>query len=214
MTKDRKSDIDYKRLLRIAAVVVIVAVILSITAWVAKMGKARVDVQQMLDQTPMLYTTECIAQTIVTHKGAEAMKWAGDRDLIVPVKATVKVGFRLSDITDVSVQGRRVSLTLPAPVVEIQNPEVVYDEAITKVGFFRRNFSQEELSAITAEGVQQMEERMDSYQLIEPAQQQVQRIIAAMLRQKGYDVLFKAPCANVIEGVGKGRFNEGPVITE
>mgnify|MGYP002854943615 CR=1 FL=1 len=196
-----KRDIDYKPWKRIVAVIVVVAALLSITAWVVKMGKARVDVQRMFDQTPMLYTVECSAQTIVTHKGAEAMKWVGDRDLIVPVKATVKVGFRLSDINDVRVEGRTVSLTLPDPVVEIQNPEVVYDEAITKVGFFRRNFSQEELSDITAEGLRQMEERMDSYQLIEPAQQQAQRIIAAMLRQKGYDVLFRAaPSASVIEG--------------
>lgn len=191
MKNNWKSDIDYKKLLRIAAVVVIVAVILSITAWVAKMGKARVEVREMLDQTPVLYTMECMAQTIVTHKGADALKWVGDRDLIVPVKATVKIGFRLSDITDVSVQGRRVSLVLPEPMVDIQNPEVVYDEAITKVGFFRRNFSQEELSAITAEGVRQLEERVDGQELIEPARQQAQGIIAAMLRQKGYEVVFR-----------------------
>ena len=185
----------------VVVVVVVVTVLLLATAPVGRSSRQADVVHETFDQAPVLYTMECVAQTIVCHRGADALKWVGDRDLLVPVKASVKVGFRLSDINDVRVEGRTVSLTLPDPVVEIQNPEVVYDEAITKVGFFRRNFSQEELSDITAEGLQQMEERMDSYQLIEPAQQQAQRIIAAMLRQKGYDVLFRAaPSASVIEG--------------
>ncbi|MBQ3631366.1 MAG: DUF4230 domain-containing protein [Prevotella sp.] len=199
-----KKTSDNKTIIRCVVAVVVLAAILTITAFAVKAGKARADVHETFDQTPMLYTMECVAQTIVAHKGAEALKWVGDRDLIVPVKASIKVGYRLSDISDVNIEGQRVTLTLPAPVVEIQNPEVVYDEAITKVGFFRRKFSQEELSAITAEGVQQLEERLDSYQLIEPAQQQAQLIIAGMLRAKGYEVVFRAaPTEGIVEGALK-----------
>ena len=160
-----------KTIVRCLVAVVVIAAVLTITAFALQSGKARADIRETFDQTPMLYTMECKAQTIVVHKGAEALKWVGDRDLIVPVKASIKVGYRLSDISDVHIEGQRVTLTLPEPVVEIINPEVVYDEAITKVGFFRRKFTQEELSSITAEGKQQLEERLDSYQLIEPAQQ-------------------------------------------
>ena len=193
-----------RTIVRCLVAVVVIAAILTITAFALQSGKARADIRETFDQTPMLYTMECMAQTIVVHKGAEALKWVGDRDLIVPVKASIKVGYRLSDINDIRIEGQRVSLTLPDPVVEILNPEVVYDEAITKVGFFRRNVTQEELSAITAEGKQQLEERLDSYQLIEPAQQQAQSIIAGMLRAKGYDVLFRArPTEGLVEGTLK-----------
>ena len=196
--------VDWRRVKVLGIVIVVIAAVLTITVFAVKAGKARADIRETFDQTPMLYTMECMAQTIVVHKGAEAMKWIGDRDLIVPVRAYIKVGYRLSDISDVRVEGQRVTLTLPEPVVDIQNPEVVYDEAITKVGFFRRNFTQEELSAITAEGLQQLTERLDSYELKEPAQQQAQNIIAGMLRAKGYEVVFRTPTSPLLPDSPRG----------
>ena len=52
--------------------------------------KTETEIKTTFDNTPMLYTLECEAQTIVTQKGADSWSWLGDRDFIIPVQGWIR----------------------------------------------------------------------------------------------------------------------------
>lgn len=158
--------------------------------------KSEAEIRTSFDNTPVLYTLECEAQTIVTQKGADSWSWLGDRDFIIPVKGYIKVGYNLRKIKKFKIEDDILHLTLPDPEIELQQAEPIYSQAVTKVGFFRSEFSQKEQSEIIQEGVKLLRKRIEQLDLLPPAQEQARQIVEGMVRELGYKPDISFPTYN------------------
>lgn len=158
--------------------------------------KTETEIKTTFDNTPMLYTLECEAQTIVTQKGADSWSWLGDRDFIIPVKGYIKAGYDLHKIKKMKIDGDVLHLTMPDPVIELQHAEPLYNQAVTKVGFFRSDFTQKEQSAIIKEGVELLRKRIEQLDLVPQAEEQARAIMESLIRQLGYEPDISFPSYN------------------
>lgn len=155
--------------------------------------KTETEIRTTFDNTPMLYTLECEAQTIVTQKGAESWSWLGDRDFIIPVKGYIKAGYDLRKIKKLKIEGDQLSLTMPDPEIELQNAEPLYNQAVSNVGFFRSEFTQKEESEIIKEGVELLKKRIEQLDLVPQAEEQCRAIMESLVRQMGYEPQISFP---------------------
>jgi hypothetical protein len=158
--------------------------------------KTETEIKTTFDNTPMLYTLECEAQTIVTQKGADSWSWLGDRDFIIPVKGYIKAGYDLRKIKKIKIDGDVLSFTMPDPVIELQNAEPLYNQAVSKVGFFRSDFTQKEQSTIIKEGVELLKKRIEQLDLVPQAEEQARTIMESLVRQLGYQPAISFPTYN------------------
>lgn len=158
--------------------------------------KTETEIKTTFDNTPMLYTLECEAQTIVTQKGADSWSWLGDRDFIIPVKGYIKAGYDLRKIKKIIIDGDVLSFTMPDPVIELQNAEPLYNQAVSKVGFFRSDFTQKEQSTIIKEGVELLKKRIEQLDLVPQAEEQARIIMESLVRQLGYQPAISFPTYN------------------
>ena len=158
--------------------------------------KTETEIKTTFDNTPMLYTLECEAQTIVTQKGADSWSWLGDRDFIIPVKGYIKAGYDLRKIKKIKIDGDVLSFTMPDPVIELQNAEPLYNQAVSKVGFFRSDFTQKEQSTIIKEGVELLKKRIEQLDLVPQAEEQARIIMESLVRQLGYQPAISFPTYN------------------
>ena len=156
-------------------------------------GKTETEIKTTFDNTPMLYTLQCEAQTIVTQHGEQSLSWLGDRDFIIPVRGNIKVGYDLKKIKKFQIDGNVLKVTLPDPVIELQTAEPLYNQAVSKVGFFRSEFSQKEKADIIKEGVNLLKKKIQEYDLIPPAQDQARMLLESMIRQMGYEPEISFP---------------------
>jgi len=145
-----------------------------------------------IDSTPMLYGVEAVSQVYVesTDEEGSIMKYFGNRSIVVPVRATVKAGINLQDITDMKVKGRTIYITLPDPVIEIESTAIEYGEIISDVSGFRDEFSNAEVAALASEGRKKIEETLPYLGLVERAQQQAEQTLSAIAEEVGMNIVF------------------------
>ena len=109
---------------------------------VASCGKSRVSESELkseISRIPMIYTVEAVAQVNIEETDAETslLSFFGNRNIIVPIKANLKAGIDLSKLDDISIEGDKVYITLPDPVIEIESTKILHDQMITDVTGFR-----------------------------------------------------------------------------
>jgi len=150
-------------------------------------------IRYAINQTPMIYTVEAVAQVYVESKDTkESVKsYFGDRTVVVPVKANVKAGIDLSKIQDINVQGDVVHVTLPDPFIEIESTEIVYEDMAINVSGIRGGFKDEEITGIAALGKDKIVENLPYMDLIEPAQQQAEAILYGIGQKLGVKIVFE-----------------------
>ena len=85
-----------------------------------------------ISRIPMLYTMEAEVEVLVEGHGengtAEWKAMFGTRDIILPVRANVKAGIDLSKITQLEIDGDKVYVTLPDPVIEVESTVIPWGE--------------------------------------------------------------------------------------
>ena len=144
----------------------------------------------------MLYTVEAEVEVLVEGHGKNgAAEWKsvfGSRDIIVPVRAFLKAGIDLSKVTDVEVKGDKVFVTLPDPVIEIESTEIPWNEVVTSVSGLRHQFSNKEKEFLTRQGRVKILEDMGNLDLIVPAQEHAEQIVANLILSAGYTPVFRA----------------------
>ena len=144
-----------------------------------------------INTTPMLYTVQCVAQTTVIERSSPAMDLFGQRTAIIPVEANIKAGIDLSQLKNIRISGKTVYITLPDPVIEIESTRILNDEIVTSVAPLRSDFSNDELAQIARKGTEAIRSDLGKYNLVEPAQQQAEVIIAAIVSRMGMDAVFE-----------------------
>ena len=144
-----------------------------------------------INTTPMLYTVQCVAQTTVIERSSPAMDLFGQRTAIIPVEANIKAGIDLSQLKNIRISGKTVYITLPDPVIEIESTRILNDEIVTSVAPLRSDFSNDELAQIARKGTEAIRSDLGKYNLVEPAQQQAEVIIAAIVSRMGMEAVFE-----------------------
>ena len=144
-----------------------------------------------INTTPMLYTVQCVAQTTVIERSSPAMDLFGQRTAIIPVEATIKAGIDLSQLKNIRISGKKVYITLPDPVIEIESTRILNDEIVTSVAPLRFDFTNDELAQIARKGTDAIRNDLGKYNLVEPAKQQAELIIANIVSRMGLEVVFE-----------------------
>ena len=154
-------------------------------------GVSEEDLLQSINSTPMVYTVECMAQTCVVERSDLLSSLLGQRTAIIPVQANIKAGVNLSKINNVRIAEGKAYITLPPPTIEIESTKVLNDQIVTSVGPLRADFSADELTEIANKGRNAIEEKLNDYGLIDPAQDQAEVIIANIVRKMGLEPVFE-----------------------
>ena len=148
-----------------------------------------------ISRLPMLYTVEAEVEVLVEGHGkngtAEWKSLFGSRDIIVPVKASLKAGIDLSKMVDVEVQGDKVYVSLPDPVIEIESTEIPWEKVVTSVSGLRDKFSNREKEFLTRKGRIKILEDMGNLDLIQPAQEHAEQIVSNLIKGMGYKPVFR-----------------------
>lgn len=145
---------------------------------------------------PMLYTVEAEVQVMVEGHGLNgANEWKalfGKRDIIIPVKANIKVGIDLSKIQDIDIQGDKVYITLPDPVIQLESTQVLWDEVVSDVSGMRDHFSAKEKEFLTKQGKQKIMAQLPDMDLVLPAQEHAEQVLGNLVAALGYKPVFRA----------------------
>lgn len=161
--------------------------------------QSRVSEEQLRNEVsaiPMLYTVEAEVQVLVEGHGKNGTNdWKaifGKRDIIIPVKAHVKVGINLSQIRDLEVEGDRVYVALPDPTIELESTEILWDEVVSDVSGMRDKFSAKEKEFLTQQGKMKIMGELPKMDLVQPAQEHAEQVMGNLLTALGYKPVFKA----------------------
>lgn len=175
-----------------------IILLMLLTAAILSCGK-RVNEDQLRSEVtaiPMLYTVEAEVQVMVEGHGRNgANEWKalfGKRDIIIPVKANVKVGIDLSKLTDIDIQGDKVYITLPDPVIQLESTQVLWDEVVTDVSGMRDRFSATEKEFLTKQGKEKIMAQLPDMDLVLPAQEHAEQVIGNLIAALGYKAVFRA----------------------
>ena len=145
---------------------------------------------------PMLYTVEAEVQVLVEGHGQNGTnEWKaffGKRDIIIPVKAHVKVGVDLSRIREMDVEGDRVYVTLPDPTIDLESTEILWDEVVSDVSGMRDHFSAKEKEFLTQQGKMKIMGELPQMDLVQPAQEHAEQVLGNLISALGYKPVFRA----------------------
>ena len=149
-----------------------------------------------ISTVPMLYTVEATVDVLVEGHGRDGTgEWKavfGKRDIILPIKANVKVGIDLSQITAIEIKGDKVYLQLPDPVVQIESTEIPWTEVVANVTGMSQEFTAREKEFLTRKGKEKIMEQIPDMDLIAPAQQHAELVLSNLISSMGYTPVFKA----------------------
>lgn len=146
---------------------------------------------QSINSTPMIYTVECVAQTSVVERSSRFNGLLGQRTAIIPVEANIKAGIDLSKLDNIRIADGKAYITLPQPTIEIESTKVLNDQVVTSVAPLRSNFTADELAELATKGRQAIESKLYEYDLINPAQEQAEAIVAGIVRKLGLEPVFE-----------------------
>ncbi len=153
------------------------------------------ELKNKINTIPMLYTVQAQVEVIVEGHGEDGTgEWKsmfGQRDIIVPVKANVKVGIDLSQLHDIEISGSKVYIQLPDPVIQLESTQIAWDEVIDHVSGFRDNFSNKEKEFLTKKGKLKIMGEIPQLDMVRPAQEHAEQIIGNLLSSLGYTPIFK-----------------------
>ena len=153
------------------------------------------ELRESISTIPMLYSVEAQVEVLVEGHGEDgAADWKamfGKRDIILPVRANVKAGIDLSKIQDLQIEGDRVYLTLPEPVIEIESTEIPWGEVVSSVTGLRDHFTNKEKEFLTKKGKQHLQKQIVKLDILQTAQEHAEQILTNMLLALGYKPVFK-----------------------
>lgn len=151
------------------------------------------EVIDALDATPMLYTLETTAEVCVESRDAKGSLRSlfGNRNILVPVEAYIKVGYDLSKVENLRVADGKAYITLPDPQIEIEGTRILSDEIVSDVSGLRDPFKASEETELAARGLTKIQNSLSRFDLIAPAEEEVRRTIRDLLRPMGLTPVFE-----------------------
>ena len=155
----------------------------------------------MVNRTSRLYTAEYKVHKIVTHSDVMRLKASvlgydldtelplGDRKIAIPIDVTLRAYIDFSTFTEGQVErsGEYIHITLPDPKVIVTASKV--DHAATKqfADFLRSDYTDEEMTNFTAQGVRAILQSVPQLGILETARQSAAATLIPLIASLGYD---------------------------
>ena len=153
-------------------------------------------------RTSKLYTAEYQVHKIVTHNDVRYLSATiagqtietpitlGDRKIAIPIDVTLKAYIDFSDFSldniERSADGHTLHVTLPDPKVVVTSSRVDHAGTQQYVDFFRSDFSDEEMSDYTRQGVEAVLNTVPQMGIIETARQSAAATLIPLFARMGY----------------------------
>ena len=166
---------------------------------------------QSIDTLPMLimqiqkcsrlYTTEFHIHKIVTHDDVVKLQGSllkqsinirlplGDRKVAIPMDATLKGYIDFSDFSEKNVErnGRKITIVLPDPKVELTSSKINQEEIRTFVGLVRAGFSDAEMTSYEQQGREAIIQSIPRLGITERARESAARTLVPLIEQLGFE---------------------------
>lgn len=147
-----------------------------------------------------LYTTEYKVRRIITHKDKKQLAGSimskkfsvelpvGERQIAIPVNATLKAYVDLSSLSAESIRknGEHIEVVLPDPQIIMTSTKIDHDEVRQHVALLRSNFTDSELTTFQQQGRDSIISDIPKLGLVEAARESSARTIIPIIEQMGY----------------------------
>lgn len=148
-----------------------------------------------------LYTAEYKVHKIVTYDDVKHLKgsllgkdfdWQlplGQRKIAIPMDAKLKAYIDFSQISERNMrrEGRKVTITLPDPRVELTSTKIDQRGIKEYVGWTRSDFTDEEMSRLEAQGRDAIISGIGRMGIMETARRGAARVLVPLFSQMGYE---------------------------
>ncbi len=118
------------------------------------------DIKKMLNREMAVHvaqqTVRSDAEYYVDGTWEDFKNLFGDRQITIPVEANFKYTMYFSEISDIRIDGRVITLTLPTPHMELESCKPLWDEAVENVGLLRSKFSVKEKKNIAKGAIEDL----------------------------------------------------------
>jgi hypothetical protein len=109
---------------------------------------------------------------------------------MIPVEAKFKYTVYFSEISDIKIDGRVITLTMPSPHLELESYQIVWDDVVENVGTLRSNYSVREKKSIAKEAVYDLcLKAYNSKQFVIAANNVAEKQLKALFDNYGYDAV-------------------------
>ena len=143
-----------------------------------------------LQELQELATVEYTITKVVKANDDKTWYKFGDRKILITSEATVKAGIDFSALAEknITVNGKRISILLPAPkVLSVNLPPENIKVAFQDVSMFRSQFSSGERDGLLAQAEAQIRNSGNELGILEQAKTNTQLFLSNFLIQLGFE---------------------------
>ena len=156
---------------------------------------------RQIQKSSRLYTAECHVHKIITHEDQKKLKGKlfdhdidiklplGERKIAIPIDVTMKAYIDFGNFSEHNIErnGRKISITLPDPRIEITASKIDHHAIKKHVAWTRSNFTDAELASYERQGRQAVVENIPQTDILEQARESAATILIPMIRMMGYE---------------------------
>lgn len=146
-----------------------------------------------LQQIGRLATAEYLFTRIVKASDKDTWYKVGNRKMLLSCTASVKAGIDFSKLqaTQVSEEGKKVSVQLPPPqIFDLNIPPQSIKVAYTDVGVFRDAFSTTEVNAIMKQAESQIRRQLSALPVLATARSNASAFVTRFLTAAGFNEVY------------------------
>ena len=157
-------------------------------------------IRNEINKEVVLYTSEISTDIPVSNEPAgeleriiESLK-PGERDIIVPVKITVKSAIHCNRIKDINIdhEKRIVALTLPDAKYEMEGVSIDWDNITENVSWFRSNFTKKEITEFVDKAINDNKNFIAEHkaELDATAMKNAENTLTTLIAKFGYEAVI------------------------
>ena len=161
------------------------------------------DIKQMLNRETAVHvaqqTVRSNAEYYVTGTWEDIKNFFGDRQITIPVEANFKYTIYFSEISDIRIDGREITLTLPTPHMELESCKPLWDKTVENVGLLRSKFSTKEKKDIAKSAIEDLcNIALRDKSNVTAANRVAESQLESLFGYYGYDVIVNYTITNPI----------------
>ena len=159
----------------------------------------RRDVVLSVSKCARLYTVQYNVHKVLTYQDFSSLEVGllfekitipipGERKIVLPMDATFKayVDFTGFSEENVSVEGDRITITLPAPQLEMTSSKIDYEGERQFLSWNRFSFTEEERESLLAKGREKMLAEMKGTDIVERSQLGAYNALVPLVEAAGF----------------------------
>ncbi len=157
------------------------------------------EVVHSISKSARLYTVQYNVHKVLTYQDFSSLEVGllfekitipipGERKIVLPMDATFKayVDFTGFSEENVSVEGDRITITLPAPQLEMTSSKIDYEGERQFLSWNRFSFTEEERESLLAKGREKMLAEMKGTDIVERSQLGAYNALVPLVEAAGF----------------------------